>query len=97
MNLQRLPFIYIALLEGVAVATVGSAISDSPMTTLRFTGLILTGVACLALQMVIWSRNKSAFVSPTNTGFFKRQPALAMLLSSVIGLVVGVAVFAYIK
>ena len=97
MNLQRMPMIYIALLEGVAIATVGSAISDSPMTTGRFAGLIFTGALCLALQLLVWSRNKSAFASPTNTGFFKRQPALALLLSSVVGLIVGVAVFAYIK
>lgn len=87
---------YIALLEGVAVATVGAGLNEPP-TTIRFVGLMLIGILCLALQLLVWSRNKGAFISPTNTGFFKRQPALAMLLSSVIGLVVGVAVFAWIK
>ncbi len=87
---------YIALLEGVAIATVGAALNEPP-ATVRFVGLMLIGILCLALQLLVWSRNKQAFVSPTNTGFFKRQPALAMLLSSVIGLVVGVAVFAWIK
>ncbi len=89
--------LYIALLGGVAVSTVGSAITEPNSAALQVSALLLVGAACLALQWLVWRKYWELFLTPKSSPFFKRRPVLALFLSSVIGLAAGVAMYVVIK
>lgn len=94
MNSKR-AFIYIALLEGVAVATIGTAIKERNITsTSRVLTLVIIGIACLLLQLVIWRMSDNGRpAKESGASFFKKHSLAGLFLSSVVGLAAGTAVF----
>ncbi len=85
------PFVVIAMLEGIAIATTGSALSERhTITTSKFITLFLIGFVCVGVQLLIWSKNQSKItIKPSRLSFLNNHPVIGFLASSIIGIVIG--------
>jgi|GEM_PF-3370101 len=93
--MKRPVLIFVALLEGIAVSTIGTAWNQRQIIRQsHIAGLLTVGISCVVIQLVIGWKNKPV-LDPNNENptFYQRYPMIAMFCGSVAGIIGGCIVY----